>query len=278
MKAALIFLLLTSSAFGQNPESYLKIFDARIYSLKAKGVRDFVVDIESAQLSKQIKEEKLFGKAEELIFRTYWTAEPERLAIEVIGLPEGFRELKEGLKAQIAPLLENLFPLPTAQRLAGYKLTLVKPREILATDTTGLAPVPSFVLKFDEQDKLTEVTGNRPVGTLVATSLYDRPAFADGKLALVEQTTLTTDGGSTLKVRKELAYGKVDGIGVLEEVEVTTEQVRDPKSSAIKTADSVTFKNYKINAGVALRYFLGEAKAQQLQSPAPQQKSNQTAP
>ncbi len=278
MKVTLIFLLLTSAAFAQNPESYLKIFDARIYSLKAKGVKDFVVDIESSQLSKQMKEEKLFGKTEEVIFRTYWTAEPERLAIEVIGLPEGFRELKDGLKAQISPLLDNLFPLPTAQRLVGYKLTLVKPREILATDTTGVAPVPSFTLKFDEQDKLVEVAGMRPVGTLVTTPVYDRPAFADGKIALVEQSTVTTDGGSTLKVKKELTYGKVDGIGVLEEVEVATEQLRDPKASMIKTTDTVTFKNYKINTGAALRYFLGEAKAQQLQNPAPQQKTDQSAP
>ncbi len=278
MKVALIFLFLTSTSFAQNPESYLKIFDARIYSLKAKGVKDFVVDIESSQLSKQMKEEKLFGKTEELIFRTYWTAEPERLGIEVIGLPEGFRELKDGLKAQISPLLDNLLPLPTDKRLLGYKLTLVKPREILATDTTGLAPVPSFVLKFDEQDKLFEVTGLRPVGTLVSMPIYQRPAFADGKLTLAEQTTVTTDGGSTLKVKKELTYGKVDGIAVLEEVEVATEQLRDPKSSMVKTTDTVTFKNYKINTGAALQYFLGEAKAQQLETPAAQQKPNQTGP
>ena len=40
----------------------------------------------------------IFGKVNEVIFRTYWTANPERVAIEVIGLPEGFKEIKEELK------------------------------------------------------------------------------------------------------------------------------------------------------------------------------------
>jgi hypothetical protein len=273
MKALLCFLLLSAPAFAQDPEAYLKAFDGRIYSLKTKGVRDIVVDIESSQLAKQVKDEELFGKQQEpLVFRTYWTAEPERLAIEVLGLPEGFRELKENLKGQILQVIDNLLPVPTAQRFAGYKFILVKPRELRAVDASGLAPVPSFRLKFDEQDKLVEVTGDRPVGTVVTKPVYDKPSFADGKLALEEQTTVTTENGGTLTVTKDLSYGKVEGIGVLEEVEITTEQAPGGKARSVKATDTVTFKNYKLNTGAAMKYFLGEAKAQQPTAPAPAEK------
>lgn len=273
MKFLFVGLLMFSSAFAQDPSAYLKNFDAKIYSLKTKGVKDFVVDIESSKLTKQMNDQQMFGKVEEVIFRTYWTAEPERLAIEIIGLPDGFREVKEDLKMSMIGMMDNLIPQTAAQRFAGYKFVQgSKPKEIVAQDTSGLAPVPSFVLKFDEQDKLVLVTGQKPIGTLEIKPVYEKESFADGKWVLTEQTTTSTENGQSVTISKELDYDKVQGIGVLSEVEVTTEQ-KLPGANAKPASfrESVTFKNYKLNEGAALKYFLGEAKAAQPAQPQPAQ-------
>lgn len=266
----LFFALMSFSVFAQDPNAYLKNFEAKIYSLKTKGVQDFSVDIESSKLTKQLNDQQQFGKIEELIFRTYWTANPERLAIEVIGLPDGFKEVREGLKLSILGLMDNLIPQTFAQRFAGYKFVPGKSaKEILAQDTTGVAPIPSLVLKFDDQDKLVEVVGNRPVGTMNVKPVYSKESFADGKWVLMSQTTTSIENGQTISVEKELEYGKANGIGVLTDLTVrTVQKVDGSNAKPITASENVTFKNYKINEGTALKYFLGEGKT----DPAPAKK------
>ncbi|WP_408098455.1 hypothetical protein ACJVC5_05965 [Peredibacter sp. HCB2-198] len=259
MKALLCLLFVTSTAaFAQDPGTYLKNFDNKVYSLKSKGVADFVVDIESSKLTKQMNDQQVFGKVKEVVFRTYWTAKPERLAIEVEGLPEGFKEVKEELKASLLGMMDNLLPPTMAQRFPNYKLSNgTNPKEILAQDTSGAAPIPSFVLKFDKDDKLTEVVGQRPIGTLVISPVYVKESFTDGRYVLKEQTTVSTEGGQTVTIKKELDYGNSQGIGVLTGVEVTTEQ-KGQSGKPVSSTEKLTFKNYKINTGDALKYFLGE--------------------
>lgn len=251
-----------TSAFAQDPASYLSAFDSKIYSLKTKGVKDFVVDVESSKLTKQINDQQTFGKVEELLFRTYWTAEPERFAIEVIGLPDGFREVKEELKTSMLPIIENLLPQRMTQKFTGYKFTQGQnPKEILAQDSTGIATVPSFTLKFDEQDKLVRVIGNRPIGSLTVEPVYEKSSFAEGKWVLTSQKTVSSENGQTLTVQKDLDYGKSQGISVLSEVTITSEHRAGKDTKGVKSQETVDFKNYKINEGAAFKYFLGEGKA-----------------
>ena len=260
---AFFLVLMSISCFAQDPNAYLKNFDNKIYSLKSKGVKDFVVDIESSKLTKQINDQQLFGKVEELLFRIYWTATPERLAIEVIGLPEGFKEVKEELKASIYGLLDNLIPQTSEQRFSGYKFSQGrKSREIVAKDSSGIAPVPSFSLKFDEQERLVEVVGNKPVGTFVVTPVYKKEPFSDGKWVLVSQTTLSSENGQSMTVKKELSYGKSQGVAVVSDVSISTEyKAVSANAKTVKFSENIEFKNYKINEGSALKYFLGEAKS-----------------
>lgn len=260
---ALVFVLVLASinAWSQDAVTYLNNFDSKIYSLKTKGVNDFVVDIESSKLTNQINEQMIFGKVNEVIFRTYWTANPERLAIEVVGLPEGFKEIKEELKLSIFSVIDNLLPIPTVQRFAGYKISSgSNSKEFVAKDSTGIANIPSFNLRFDSQDRLVEVEGLKPVGTLVSVPKYEKDAFAGGKWVLKSLSTVTTENGQSLKVNKELKYGTSQGIGVLSEVIVQTEQRSlAPDSKSLKSEEVFQFKNYKINAGEALKYFLGDS-------------------
>lgn len=254
-------LLLSLNALAQDPTAYLNSFDSKVYSLKTKGVKDFVVDIESSKLTKQMNDQMMFGRIKEVIFRTYWTANPERVAIEVIGLPEGFREIKEELKQSIFTVIENLIPLNTVQRFAGYKFhSGSTPKEYVAQDSTGIANIQSFVLKFDNEDKLTEVIGKKTIGTLVITPKYEKDSFAGGKWVLKSMSNKSTENGQSMNLTRELKYGTSQGIGVLTQVTLTTEQKSEVSGAKpLISLDEIEFKNYKINSGDALKYFLGES-------------------
>jgi len=261
MKSLILALFLISlNAWSQDAASYLNNFDSKIYSLKTKGVKDFVVDIVNSKLTKQMNDQMMFGTVNEVIFRTYWTANPERIAIEVIGLPEGFREIKEELKLAVFSVIENLLPMPTVQRFVGYKIASgTKLKEFLALDSTGIASIPSFTLRFDSQDRLIEVEGHKSVGSMITTPKYEKDAFAAGKWVLKSISTTTSENGQLLILNKELKYGASQGISVLTEGVMKTEQklaVRGDK--ALKLEENIKFKNYKINEGEALKYFLGD--------------------
>ncbi len=262
MKLIFILLSLISvNAWSQDPVAYLNAFDAKVYSLKTKGVKDFVVDIQSSKLTKQLNDQMIFGNVKEVIFRTYWTSNPERLAVEVMGLPEGFKEAKEELKLSIMSVMDSLIPMTNVQRLSGYKFSPgTKPKEFIAKDSTGIAGVQSFLLKFDGQDRLIEVEGNKPIGTLVIKPQYEKDSFSDGKWVLKSQSTTSSENGQTLTVKKDLIYGKSQGIAVLESVKNSTEQSSSaPGSKPLILEDTVEFKNYKINTGEAMSYFLGDS-------------------
>lgn len=252
---ALFLVSFTSFAPAQTQETYFDLHDRKIYSLKTKGVSDFVVDASSSKLTAQVNDQKIFGTVKEVIFRIHWTQNPERLAVDIVGLPEGFVEAKNELKASFLPVLDSLLPMTVAQRFPGYKISPGKtPKTFVATDTSGMAPIPSYVLKFDDQDRLSEIVGNKPVGSWEMSWVYEKKAFADGKWVVSQTVLSNAEGGQTLKSTRKLNYGSVQGIGVLSEVVITVEG-----PNGFKNEDSIDFKNYRLNTGEGKRYFLGDA-------------------
>ncbi len=249
-------VLTTSTALAQAPATYFSLFDRKIYSLKNKGVRDFSVDMTSAKLLDQVNEQKIFGKVKELVFRIHWTLSPERLAVDVIGLPEGFLEAKSQLRALAMPLLDSLLPMTVEQRFPNYKMTPGKaPREFIATDSSGLAPIPSYILKFDDQDRLSEIVGNKPLGSWNMNWIYEKKNFSEGRAVIGQVVVTNNEGGQIIKSTRKLSYGSSQGVGVLTEVTLAVEQQGD---KLIRSEESIEFKNYKINTGEGLRYFLGD--------------------
>lgn len=263
MKALLIALVFVSSlARAEEPAAYFSLFDNKVYSLKTKGVKDFVVDLSSSKLTGHINDQKTFGAVKKLIFRAYWTANPERLDIEVMGLPEGFHEVKAQLIASILPLMDSVLPMTIQQRFPGYKFTAgPKPKTFIATDTTGVAPVPSYVLNFDEQDKLATVIANRAIGTSETKFDYEKKGFTDGKWAFMKSTSTTSESGQTITSERELEYGTSQGIGVVTSVTLTTTQKFEKGDmKPVTQSDEIAFENYKINTGEGLKHFLSETQ------------------
>lgn len=251
--------LFSLSAFPQDPLAYLGQFDSKVYSLKSKGIKDFVVDVESNKLTKQVNDQAIFGRVAKLVFKVYWTADPERLAIDIIGLPEGFLELKEEMKMGILQQLELILPQTIEKKFRGYKFTQAPgTKDFIAKDLSGLATIPEFILKFDNQDKLQEIVGKKAVGTMETAVSYEKENFADGKYVLKNETIRVNENGQTITVKKELKYGTSQGIGVLSSVTTSTEsKLNEGKSKPFVLKETLSFDNYKINAGVAQKYFLG---------------------
>jgi hypothetical protein len=253
----LLLTLATPYAIAAEAPTAIKLFDAKIYSLKNKGVKDLVVDIVSTKLNQQINSQGTFGNVKNLSFRVFWTLAPERLEIEVLGLPEGFKEFKEELKLSVLGIVEDILPPPTDKKFATYKFSQLQNNQFKAQDSSGVADIPTFLLKFDAQNRLVEIVGQKPVGSFTVTPVYEKESFSDGRWVLKKQITRVEENGQDVTTVKTLNYGSHNGMTVLKGLTISTDQkFSRPDVKPVSFSETIEFKNYQLNAGEAMKHFM----------------------
>ncbi len=272
MKLRILFLmsilLCSFSAFSQDALSYLKKADDVSHNPKLRGLKDLVVDLVSPQMSKQLNDQKIFGNVREVTFRIYWTAQPERVAIEVIGLPEGFREIKEELKLAMVGRLENVIPIPLEKKLQGYqfKMNAKNPRTISAVDATYQRPIPEYELTFDTDGKLITMLAKKPVGLSTSFFSWSKTPWSDPRFYVTRVTSRNEEGPQLTETETDTTWTVITGIGVPSAVRTKIKQTLKQPGNAGKPIErsieeTLVFKNYKLNAGEAMKWFLGHSTA-----------------
>lgn len=264
----LVFTLLAFSALAQEPANIIRLSDEKSYTPRAKGLRDLVVDLVNPQLTKQLNDQMIFGHVSEAVFRIYWTAEPERVAMEILGLPAGFNEIKNELKASMIGRLETVIPIPLSKRLTAYK-TRTDPRKpgvVIATDPNGQMAILEFELSFAKSGVLEKLVGKKPVGVVTTTYKYEQPSWSDPRLALVSMFTRAEEGPQLVESSSEISYLVTAGMGLPSVVKTTTKQTiksaNDGKPVERTTTETLFMKNYKVNTGAATKWFLNLAAKQ----------------
>lgn len=253
MKWFFCLMLISFNLFAQ--VEMLKTADQKTYTPRLKGITDLVIDVESDKIKNQLNEQRILGNIKQLIFRFYWTAQPERLAVEVLGLPEGFKEIKEEIQQSVMKLFEDVIPLPLEKKFSNFTLTKKADKKLVAKSKDSLAIITTHDFIFDDQDRLKEIISHRPVGEMSTSFIYDRTSFSDGKWVIKAQKTQVHEGGQKISIDKEISYQVVAGAGFPEEVNVVTKQ--SGSAGNMEQVENYKFKNIQINKGEALKHFLG---------------------
>ena len=210
------FLFISMSALAQDAAGLIRLADEKNYTPRAKGLRDLVVDLVSPQLTKQLNDQLIFGHVSEAIFRIYWTAEPERVDMDIVGLPAGFNEIKEELKASMIGKLETVIPLQLSKRLSAYKFRTepAKPGVVIASDSTNQMPITEFEMTFAKTGVIEKLVGKKPVGIVTTTYKYAQESWSDPRLVLVATVTKVEDGPRTIVTNTEISYLVTAGMGL----------------------------------------------------------------
>jgi hypothetical protein len=235
------------------------------YDPRVKGLRDLVVEMESPTITKQLNDQMIFGKVQEVVFRAYWTAEPERVGMEIEGLPEGFREVKEELKLAMVARLEHILPPPWERRYPGYqpKTDPAQPKVILFENPTGYQTVLAYEVRFDMDYRPRQVVAKRASGLVTTTLHHARESWSEGRYVLVRSETSAEEGPQRTTVLQELTYQSFAGVGLPVLVKTATKQTLQPPGAKpqVRTFEDVlTFKNHRVNSGAALSWFQRSGK------------------
>jgi hypothetical protein len=261
MKLLLLFLFSIQTALAVDPLQLLKIHDSKVYHLKKKVVKDIVVEVESPQLKKQLESQQIFGSIDRVAFKFYWTLEPLRLNIDIIGLPEGFKEIKENLKQTMFSKFEYMYPMTIEEKFKGYtfKNHPTKVNSILATDSSGLQAIPEFELVFDSEQKIISIIGKKPIGEQIINLVYEKTSWSNGQNVLKKQISTTQEGPQITVTESNFEYMVTNGIGAISSVNTKVSQksvANQSKSQDILFEESFYFLNTKLNASEAQKWFL----------------------
>ncbi len=264
-------ILIVSTVFSISEDSkkgweLVKKFDNLQYRPELAGVKDLTVDIEIPLISRQLNEKVIFGKLDKVYFKLYWI-DKGLVDVVIFGLPEGFFEIKRELKYMIMARFDLILPPSLEKVLAGYSLQLSNDKGghiVIGQDLSYLKMIRRYKLFFSRVGLVVELdaTGG---GDEKSTLEYFQPEWSKGKWVVQKILVTAKEAGSQGEVKSTIKYKKVDGFGFPVMMNSQTKQtLLQPLKNRRKNKDKyykrdfssvVLFKNYKINRGLAQKWF-----------------------
>lgn len=258
-KLIIISLMMTFShlSFGESAKEFLNQFDSRIYNPKQYGLNDLSLKVRIKDLTKQLNEQLVFGKLKDVYFELYWKS-PDKVKVEVIGMPKGFKEVKSKLAQGVLMRMDFIIPRPLSEQMKDYEIKLTSEKgknTITATDTRGIQQISEILYLFDENQNLTRSISKSAVGMETFDLKYDTHAWSQNKKVLEGYKMQRVEGVSTVEMNVKIKYKKVSQFGFPESMELVTKQILTQPQGKSKTYEresktSLSFFDHKVNTGL----------------------------
>lgn len=254
----LLLILLSLNVFAQDKSlDIIRAFDVSSYRPQDKGLKEFVVQVDISNLTKQLNDQLIFGKLKNVYFKLFWVY-PNQYDVEVVGLPTGFNEIKNELKSLVAARLDIIVPTPLEKKFEGYSLkysTVNTKDQILATDTTQMKLINEIRATFDKEGKLLTLINQKPMMTEESELNLIKKSFSENKWIIEEIAVKVNEGTQTTNIKTSIDYKSIEGYALPVKISSHTKQVlaqgQDKKPIEREIDSIVEFKSYKINSGEA---------------------------
>lgn len=241
----------------------VQLFDLKTYDPVKVGLKDFSCEVRLAGITDKIKQNfPTLNIKDEIYYKLYWVA-PGKVDFQVMGMPSGFREIKQNLKNLVVNRLDYLIPQPLGKRFRSYKMTEMKQSggiKVIGEDPTNSLPVNKVDMFFDNEGKLSSYKSYSPVGFRESRFDYGKKSWSKNKWVLKEVEAKMIQGPQVTEIETEIDYKNYVGFGFPEKISIETKQyVVSPEQNEKKNERTgkteITFSNYKINDGAAQKYF-----------------------
>lgn len=253
---------------SQKPADVVENFDLRYYHPQVMSLKDLSFEIRISNLKENVLKSIPLSKLDDLYYEVYWIT-PGKYHVEVKGLPKGYVELRNELKALIQNRLDYVLPQKLAPKVRSYSLETVSVKngmqKIIGTDRTHQRGINKIEIDFDREGKLRSFKTRSPMGSQTSNLSMSKKSWSNNKWVVDRITVTSVQGIQVTKMENKLSYKKVDGFGFPSKVTVTTTQElkvaskkKDKENKRIVKSE-ITFSNYKINKGIARQRILEES-------------------
>ena len=262
----LIAFIFVGNLFAQS--EIIEHSEIKKYTPVKHGLKDLIFRVDIPGLAESLNARKSLGTITEAYFNVFW-ALPGKFQVDVIGLPNGFYELKVQLRNLIVPHLKIIFPDKLSNTLRSYSLSKHSSNgesSLKAIDKTGTKAINTIDMQFSKEGYLKNVKTYSPAGSQNTELLMSKKTWSHNKWVLMKSITSSEKGPQKVSSITEIDYEVVSGYGLPKEVKVIS---RIELIKGIKPAkgykpfvkeEKLFFSDFQVNTGKALKRFLVNKK------------------
>jgi hypothetical protein len=269
MKFFLLIIAAVLSINFVNAESTIEEvqqYEIRSYDPQKSGLTDLVFEAHVDNLTEILNKTQTFGKLVEVYYKIYWMA-PAQYRIEVMGMPEGFLEVKNDLITLIKGKLDFIIPEKFSNKFKAYSLKaepIADGKLIRAIDDTFTLAVPQIDLVFDKSGRLKSSETRNPPAP-VKTEFFQSPkAWSNNKLVMDKVVSVSKSGSATNTISNTIEYTAVAGLGFPSKIivknmtEAIVPATKKDKEKKVKSESGtvIKFSKYEVNTGKAQRFIV----------------------
>ncbi len=276
---SLMLLALPTFAQDKEAESTIANFDNSYYHPEKKGLKDLKVKITIPDLAKVLSDNKFIGQLKDVYFELYYE-NPERVFVDIKGMPQGFDEHKATLRGIILSRLEFIIPQYLKDKFKGLTLRMGKgdsdEKVVKVTNPKNFNEDLAIFLHFNKKGILKKIENKLEYNQNEVTDLsMDTKSWSDGKVVTEKTEVVSDNNGMYTKITNQIKYTSVNGFGFPEQFDSSTYQKntvkvavnagkKDIKPEDIKYEDKtfeqefsfrMNFVDYKVNEGEATKMF-----------------------
>jgi hypothetical protein len=240
-----------------NSNEVVKRFDIGMYKPNEAGVKDLVFVIKAPQLANTIKEKFALLKDSNPQYKVYWST-PDKVFIDVQGLPTGFKDLKNELRLAVVDKLEYIMPVALEKKIQGYDLRAQEMgavKKLIAEDKTGRLDVNRLEFEINKAGQVVQIDSYGTRGPNRTNFTYSQTENNKWLISKIENTV--ERGPTKVITSNSLTYSKVSGFYFPEKLLSKTTQVVNVKDKIQKVELGSTeylFEAYEVNSGKAQKF------------------------
>lgn len=259
-----LILFSFSSFSATKPAEIVENFDLRYYHPQQLSLKDLSFEIRISNLKENVLKSIPLSRLDDLYYSVYWIT-PGKYHIEINGLPKGYTELRNELKALILNRLDYVLPQKLAPKVRSYSLKSQSSKNGIYTiegvDRTHQRQINKIEIAFDKEGKLKSFTTKSPMGRQVSALSMSKKPWSNNKWVVDNINVKTFQGVQVTEMNNKFFYKNYEGFGFPEKVAVTTTQelkVSSKKNKKNKRTinSEILFSNYKVNKGIAKKKIL----------------------
>jgi len=251
----LTFLISFSAMAVQNADLLINRFDRDLYNPKNLGLKKLTFEARIAGLTESLKAKTIIENINEIYYEVQWNNKTG-FSLQVVGLPQGFREIRYQLKMLLADKLYFFIPLKIRNRTKDYRGVVKKERNLLyvtLTDPSNEKNISKINLVFDKQGRLNIIDSFSLGFRTKTTMTLEKESWSRKKWVLNELLMENIQKNINSSTNYQVTYKKVGKFAFPEVVDILTEvkTLKDKFSGDSKVLGQVkskiNFSNFKVN-------------------------------
>lgn len=241
----LYFLLFSTSAFSQG-ENLLKIWDSKVYDPTDFGLKSFSCEAKVNGLTETLKSALIIPNIHSVFFKITWDVK-NQFTVKLVGLPQGFNEIKNSLELTMVDKLRFFIPSKIYGSIKDYELSVNRSDsgiQYILDDKSYLKNITQIQVLFDGANNLSKMdfkgTNLKEANTFVFEELEGTK-----KLSLKNFLVESFGAQGVFAMSYAVNYNKVGKYYFPKTITITTQLQSLPGEKGQKQI--LTDSNYQIN-------------------------------